>query len=573
MRRGQASKAPKLKTLTPDDIETMKEHWGWDHKDKAATVTLEPGAASQEEKDFANLPATRFTAPGHGSSQTVARLGISNGQSVGPAKTLTVQRGDTVTLTAYAWLTAVPNYRQAGVRGAAAVRVVPLVSLTAPTRANAARLADGSQPAGPTAPLPQVQVGVGLVPTRRGAITAGALAAIPGNAQLHYIVKDEQGTVVLDDYQSADPSQPLVWQQLQVGLRLQQGGTVELRVETMDALNSDVFFDDVRLDHTASTIVQEQHNYAYGAPMLGLNYVVGSTRYRHGYQGQYAEIDAETGTDDFELRNYDSRIGRWTAPDPYGQYASPYVGMGNNPVSSVDPDGGFSVDPFIRIIHHSADGLLGSRPWTVAINWAVLGNAARTVGQAGVNAAPFALQGAVGAGGTAVRAGQGPGQGPQQSKAKPRNPFAPDVQLGLSWQQAGTLTEFTDRYTGVDFGRVRNELPSRGAGQLGGPTLRFVEDPIYKGNYIDMRHMLVVGYNYGYGLGAGLEAAQGILPSTRPSAFHAQDYWSNALGEDFKKKYGAKLGANPSMFSEYISLYLRSPHPEPSKFAALPYAR
>jgi hypothetical protein len=41
------------------------------------------------------------------------------------------------------------------------------------------------------------------------------------------------------------------------------------------------------------------------------------------------------------LREYDAIIGRWTAKDPAGQYWSPYVGMGNNPVSSVDPDGGF----------------------------------------------------------------------------------------------------------------------------------------------------------------------------------------------------------------------------------------
>lgn len=41
---------------------------------------------------------------------------------------------------------------------------------------------------------------------------------------------------------------------------------------------------------------------------------------------------------------YDPAIGRWMSTDPYGQYDSPYIGMGNNPVSSVDPDGGF-VDP------------------------------------------------------------------------------------------------------------------------------------------------------------------------------------------------------------------------------------
>ena len=43
----------------------------------------------------------------------------------------------------------------------------------------------------------------------------------------------------------------------------------------------------------------------------------------------------------FELRHWDGRLGRWLSKDPYGQYASPYLGMGNNPVNGVDVDGGF----------------------------------------------------------------------------------------------------------------------------------------------------------------------------------------------------------------------------------------
>ncbi len=62
--------------------------------------------------------------------------------------------------------------------------------------------------------------------------------------------------------------------------------------------------------------------------------------YKYGYQGQ--EYDAETGLNNFDLRQYDARIGRWFAPDPYGQYHSPYLAMGNNPVSQIDPDGGYS---------------------------------------------------------------------------------------------------------------------------------------------------------------------------------------------------------------------------------------
>ena len=33
------------------------------------------------------------------------------------------------------------------------------------------------------------------------------------------------------------------------------------------------------------------------------------------------------------------RLDRWHMPDPANQYASPYVGMGNNPATRVDPDG------------------------------------------------------------------------------------------------------------------------------------------------------------------------------------------------------------------------------------------
>ena len=67
-----------------------------------------------------------------------------------------------------------------------------------------------------------------------------------------------------------------------------------------------------------------------------------SEAYRYDYQGQFAEKDGETGLHSFELRQWDARIARWNSTDPYGQYFSPYMGMGNNPISLVDPDGGFA---------------------------------------------------------------------------------------------------------------------------------------------------------------------------------------------------------------------------------------
>lgn len=77
--------------------------------------------------------------------------------------------------------------------------------------------------------------------------------------------------------------------------------------------------------------------YPFGEQLQGRS--SNSGNYRYAYQGQ--EKDPETGMEAFQLRMWDGRLGRWLSPDPYGQYASPYLGMGNDPVNGIDPDGGW----------------------------------------------------------------------------------------------------------------------------------------------------------------------------------------------------------------------------------------
>ena len=67
--------------------------------------------------------------------------------------------------------------------------------------------------------------------------------------------------------------------------------------------------------------------------------------YRYAYQGQ--EKDSETGKEAFELRLWDARIGRWLTTDPAGQYHSPYLGMGNNPIITYDKDGAKGETDFV----------------------------------------------------------------------------------------------------------------------------------------------------------------------------------------------------------------------------------
>ncbi len=94
------------------------------------------------------------------------------------------------------------------------------------------------------------------------------------------------------------------------------------------------------MTHQRSNIVAGADYYPFGLPME--NREITREDYRYGYQGQYSEKDKETGWNAFELRMYDARVARWMSADPKGQYFSPYVGMGNNPVIGTDPDGGWN---------------------------------------------------------------------------------------------------------------------------------------------------------------------------------------------------------------------------------------
>lgn len=89
-----------------------------------------------------------------------------------------------------------------------------------------------------------------------------------------------------------------------------------------------------------SQLLSATDYYPGGMALPGRNFR-SNAAYRFGYQGQFAEKDEETGYNAFELRLYDCRIGRWLSTDPYNQYYSPYLSMGNNPVNRFDPDGGF----------------------------------------------------------------------------------------------------------------------------------------------------------------------------------------------------------------------------------------
>ncbi|WP_420553707.1 RHS repeat domain-containing protein [Tenacibaculum aiptasiae] len=94
-------------------------------------------------------------------------------------------------------------------------------------------------------------------------------------------------------------------------------------------------------DGDKAIAISKTDYYPFGMPMP--NRDVGSNQYRYKYQGQ--EKDEETGKEAFQLRLWDARIGRWLITDPKGEFSSPYLGMANNPINKIDPDGGSTESP------------------------------------------------------------------------------------------------------------------------------------------------------------------------------------------------------------------------------------
>ncbi len=102
-----------------------------------------------------------------------------------------------------------------------------------------------------------------------------------------------------------------------------------------------VWFDNFVVQHVRGRILQEHHYYPYGLEIANIGgKSAGKLENLSRYQGMFSGFEKETGWNNFFLRNYDPQIGRWLESDPYNQFVSPYLGMGNDPVNNIDKDGG-----------------------------------------------------------------------------------------------------------------------------------------------------------------------------------------------------------------------------------------
>ncbi|TAE38111.1 MAG: DUF4237 domain-containing protein [Runella slithyformis] len=125
--------------------------------------------------------------------------------------------------------------------------------------------------------------------------------------------------------------------------------TPEGRAVPLDSTNQDFTYQFFYNDHlgnlrvaysvapNGAIITQENHYGPTGELLEGIS--SNSDSYPFLFQGKEREFSWGLGLDDFMTRTYDPFTGRMWQVDGADQFASGYVGMGNNAVNGIDPDG------------------------------------------------------------------------------------------------------------------------------------------------------------------------------------------------------------------------------------------
>jgi RHS repeat-associated protein len=153
--------------------------------------------------------------------------------------------------------------------------------------------------------------------------------------------------------------------------------------------------------------------YPFGLPLDNNPFIATFVPNRFLYQGKEWQTALALNLYDFHARQYDPALGRWLAMDPQGQFASPYNGMGNNPVMMVDPDGElawFVIPVIVGVVTGTINAVAnyesGDNFWDVAGSFGVgfVAGAGATLGAVAIAPAATAALGTGFLGGAAIGA-------------------------------------------------------------------------------------------------------------------------------------------------------------------------
>lgn len=287
----------------------------------APLATFE-GNASDRSAEFINgslniVPYVGAnTTPG---GSRVVRMNQSN--SIGPAKSVKVFPGDKVDIEVWEYHEGSSGY---GTSGAPLVNLITAVS--------------GVFTTGLTNPAEIAMINAGVNSSFSAYGSGGNRGASAPAAYLNFILFDVNYKVLDAGWQPA-PATTFTKQKLSFATKtINEPGYIFVWLSYEGLSNNYVYFDDFKITHTKTNVVQYNEYYPYGLQTSNSWTRTGTTN-RYLYNSG-SELNATTGIYETQYRGYDPALGRFMQIDPLAaQEEQLYQYAGNNPVMFNDPTG------------------------------------------------------------------------------------------------------------------------------------------------------------------------------------------------------------------------------------------
>jgi RHS repeat-associated protein len=332
----------KLETTAPEYQYHLKDHLGntrltFTSKDESESdvATLETANATTEQSKFLRytnakrINSTLFDRTNGAATGHAQRLNGGTNEKYGLAKSIAVKRGDKIKVEVYAKYVDPNSTNWTGV-------LPTLMSQIASSTAGV--VIDGAGYGTSTSTFP--------FPTQATANTSGSSEPGP-KAYLNWLVFDKNYVLLTGGFDrlstgAREFGQDVAHERLfSPEVLITEPGFVYIFLSNEETTPLEVYFDDFKVDHIKSPVIQSDDYYAFGLTFNSYSRE-SSTPNQYLYNGKELQDELGFGLYDYIARQYDPMLGRFISVDPATELMrriSPYAYSFNNPLRFTDPDG------------------------------------------------------------------------------------------------------------------------------------------------------------------------------------------------------------------------------------------
>ncbi|WP_420385811.1 RHS repeat-associated core domain-containing protein [Roseivirga sp.] len=168
-------------------------------------------------------------------------------------------------------------------------------------------------------------------------------------AYLNYILFDKDFDYVDAGFAQVTNDTINDHQRLYLKRAINEAGFIYVYVSNESNTAHDVYFDDLRLTHTKSKVLQEDHYYPFGMNIQALSSNAPLSKpNQFKYNGKELDTNFDLGWYNYGARMYNPQISMFTTIDPLADkynFQTPYAYAANNPIRWIDFNGEGPGDP------------------------------------------------------------------------------------------------------------------------------------------------------------------------------------------------------------------------------------